>query len=322
MTAFGYHLSAEEHPPDVLVRNAVRAEEAGFDFVTVSDHFHPWVPWQGESPFVWSVVGALAHATERVSVVTAVTCPTMRIHPAIVAQAAATSACMLPGRFVLGLGSGENLNEHVLGLRWPSPPERLEMLEEAIEVIRSLWEGGTKSHRGRHYTVENARIYTLPERSPPIAVAAAGKVSARLAGRLGDALVGVSSSSATVDVFREAGGAGKPAYGKLDVCVAPTAEEAVRTAHRWWPNSRFPGQTAVDVALPEHFAGLAEMVTPDMVTEAVVCGPDPDRIADRVREYRDGGYDHVVLHQVGPDQDAFFRAWEDGLRSAVSRAAG
>ena len=172
MTEFGYWLSSEEHAPLDLVRNAARAEELGFSFAMISDHFHPWIDAQGQSPFVWSVLGGIAQATERLQVATGVTCPLIRTHPAIVAQAAATVGVMLPGRFTLGLGTGENLNEHVLGDRWPAPDERIEMLEEAIEVIRLLWAGGEKTHRGKHYTVDHARLYTLPEQPIPIAVAA------------------------------------------------------------------------------------------------------------------------------------------------------
>src|SRR5919202_36572 len=169
----GYTLSCEEHGPNELVRNARAAEEAGFEFATISDHFHPWIDAQGESPFVWSVIGGVSQATERLRLGTGVTCPLIRIHPGIVAQAAATSAAMMQGRFFLGVGTGENLNEHILGDRWPAPDERLEMLEEAIVVMRLLWQGGFQRHRGKHYTVENARIYTLPEEPVPVMVAAA-----------------------------------------------------------------------------------------------------------------------------------------------------
>src|SRR3954465_13378228 len=161
MAELGYALSSEEHRPNDLVRAAQRAEEVGFTFALISDHFHPWVDAQGQSPFVWSVLGGIAHATQRLRVGTGVPCPLVRVHPAIIAQATATVAAMMPGRFFLGVGSGENLNEHILGDRWPLPDERLEMLEEAVEVIRLLWQGGEQTHRGRHYTVDHARVYTL-----------------------------------------------------------------------------------------------------------------------------------------------------------------
>ena len=199
MVELGYALSSEEHSPNDLVENARKAEEAGFSFALISDHIHPWVDRQGNSAFVWSVIGGIARETERLRLGTGVTCPTLRIHPAIVAHAAATCAAMMPGRFFLGLGSGENLNEHVLGARWPFPDERFEMLEEAIEVIRLLWQGGYQTHRGKHYRVEKARLYTLPEEPPPLAIAAAGPRAARLAGRLGDALVSVAPDEKVIE---------------------------------------------------------------------------------------------------------------------------
>src|SRR3954454_12752666 len=214
----GYSLSSEEHGPRELVEFAKAAEEAGFSYALISDHFHHWVDAQGNSPFVWTVIGGIADATARIRLGAGVTCPTIRIHPAIVAQAAATSAAMMPGRFFLGVGSGENLNEHILGDRWPFPDERIEMLEEAIQVIRQLWEGGYQTHRGKHYRVEKARIYTLPDELPEIAVAAAGPVAADLAGRLGDALVAVAPEQELVEGFEKAGGKGKPRYGQVTVC--------------------------------------------------------------------------------------------------------
>src|SRR5919197_3640295 len=188
MAQLGYALASEDWGPSDLVDLARRAEEAGFEYALISDHIHPWTDKQGSSPFVWSVIGAIARATERLRLGTGVTCPTIRIHPVIVAQAAATSQVMMEGRFFLGLGTGEELNEHVTGARWPGPQERLDMLEEAIELLRLLWEGGYQSHYGKHYSVEQARIFTLPDEPPPIAVAAAQSSAAELAGRLGDAL--------------------------------------------------------------------------------------------------------------------------------------
>jgi G6PDH family F420-dependent oxidoreductase len=237
----GYALSCEEHGPNELVRNARAAEEAGFEFGMISDHFHPWTDSQGQSPFVWSVIGGIAQATERLRLGTGVTCPTIRIHPAIVAQAAATSQVMMEGRFFLGVGTGEELNEHVVGARWPGPQKRLEMLEEAIEVMRLLWQGGYQSHYGKHYTVEQARIYTLPEEPPPIAIAAAQPRAAELAGRAGDGLVGVSPDSDIVEQFEQAGGNGKPRYAQITVCYAESEAEAKKTAREVWPNGGLEG---------------------------------------------------------------------------------
>jgi G6PDH family F420-dependent oxidoreductase len=313
MTAIGYTLSSEEHGPRELVRNAARAEELGFDFVAVSDHFHPWTDRQGESPFVWSVLGGIAEATRSIGVITAVTCPTVRIHPAIVAQAAATTAAMMPGRFSLGVGSGERLNEHVLGDRWPGAPERQRMLEEAVEVMRLLWSGDLVTHRTEHYAVEGARIYTLPEEPPPILVAAAGGRAAELAGRIGDGLIGVAPEAEAVEAFRQAGGDGKPRYGQLHVSFHPDEAEARRRALEIWPTTAIPGELGAELPLPRHFEQAAQLVTEDGIAEAIVCGPDPDRYLERIHAYADAGYDHVFVHQVGEDQDGFLRFFADDV---------
>ena len=221
---------------------------------------------------------------------TGVTCPTIRIHPAIVAQAAATTAAMLPGRFFLGVGTGENLNEHVLGQRWPRPRLRREMLEEAVEVMRLLWSGDLSSHRGRHYTVENARIYTLPDEPVDVMVAAGGTEAAALAGRIGDGLIGTAPDEATVGAFDEAGGAGKPRYAQVTVCWAERESDARRTALEWWPNAALQGPLGQELPLPSHFEAAAGMVTEDSVAEAIVCGPDPEPYAKAIDEYLDAGY--------------------------------
>jgi G6PDH family F420-dependent oxidoreductase len=301
----GYALSSEEHRPADLVRHACEAEEAGFSFALVSDHFHPWTDSQGQSPFVWSVVGGIAVATERLRLGTGVTCPTIRIHPAIIAQAAATSAAMMEGRFFLGVGTGESLNEHVTGERWPGAEERLEMLEEAIWVMRRLWQGDLVTHHGRFFTVDRARIYTLPDELPAIAVAAAGERAAELAGREGDALVTTSPDADVVSAFEQAGGRDKPRYGQLTVCYARSEREAVETAHSWWPNAAITGELGQELPLPRHYEQAAEMVTPRDVADAVVCGPDPERHRKAIDEFDDAGFDHVYIHQVGPDQDGF-----------------
>ncbi|HEY6551386.1 MAG TPA: TIGR03557 family F420-dependent LLM class oxidoreductase [Solirubrobacterales bacterium] len=310
MAAIGYTLSSEENNPRALVEQAVRAEATGFSFAGISDHFHPWIDRQGESPFVWGVLGAISQATERLELITGVTCPTMRIHPAIVAHAAATAASQLPGRFSLGVGSGENLNEHILGDRWPSVAGRQERLEEAIEVIRLLWKGGLRSHRGRYYTVENARLYSLPEEPPPILVAVAGEKSVDLASRAGDGLVGTAPVAESIERFRSNGGAGKPTYGQLHVCWASEEKEARRTALEWWPNGAVSGSYFLELPLPSHFKEAAELVSEEEIGESIVCGPDPERHLEAIREYIDAGYDHVYVHQVGPDQDGFFDFYE------------
>jgi G6PDH family F420-dependent oxidoreductase len=302
----GYKLSSEEHSATDLIRYARRAEELGFGFAAISDHYHPWTDKQGHSPFVWNVLGGLAHATDTIRVLTAVTCPTVRIHPAVIAQAAATTATMLPGRFIFGVGSGELLNEHILADHWPETEVRLEMLEEAVDLMRLLWEGGQKSHRGEYYVVENAKIYDRPDEPIPVYIAAAGKQAARLAGRIGDGLVATSPESETVQTFEAAGGAGKPRYAEATVCWAATEQEAKRTAKEWWPNASLPGELGQVLATPAHFEQASELVTEEKLAESIPCGPDPERYLDSIREYADAGFDAVFVHQIGPDQDGFF----------------
>ena len=305
MTEFGYALSSEEHPPNDLVRNAQRAEAAGFGFAAISDHFHPWVDQQGHAPFVWSVLGAISHATSTLKLGTGVTCPTVRVHPAIIAQAAATVAAMMPGRFFLGVGSGENLNEHILGDHWPPAPVRQEMLGEAVAVMRQLWEGGYQSFDGAYYTVENARIYTLPAEPPPIIVAAGGPAAATLAGATGDGLWAVAPEAELIEKFTEAGGSG-PKYGQVTVCWAPDEDSAKKTAYEWWPNAGLGGELSQELPLPRHFEQAAQLITPDDLAEKLPLGPDPDRHVEAIKAFVDAGYDHVYIHQIGPDQEGFF----------------
>ncbi|HEX5936666.1 MAG TPA: TIGR03557 family F420-dependent LLM class oxidoreductase [Actinomycetota bacterium] len=322
MVRIGYTLSAEEHGPSDLLLYGRIAEESGFDFLTISDHFHPWTSRQGQSPFVWSVLGGLAVKTEEIQIVTGVTCPTIRIHPAIVAQAAATTACLLPDRFVFGVGSGENLNEHVLGDPWPPAEERLQMLEEAIGLMRELWTGEQLTAWTDHYEVDRARLYTIPERPPPVAVAAATQAAARLAGRAGDALIATAPDRELVQAFRDEGGEGKPVYGQLTVCWGPELEKAKDEALEWWPNTSVPGELGVELAEPEHFESVAELITADQVAEKVVCGPDAGAIASEVRGFVGAGFDHVFLHQVGPRQEEFLSFAKAELLPAIrGRAA-
>ena len=310
MVKVGYFLSCEEFGPAELLRQGQMAEEAGFDALWISDHYHPWVEAQGESPFVWSVIGGLSQVTERVPVYTAVTCPTMRIHPAILAQASATSAAMLPGRFGFGVGSGEALNEHIFGDAWPSADVRLEMLEEALEVIRLLWEGGTKDHEGRHYTIENARIYTLPEEPPPILVSGFGPKATRLAGRIGDGYMNVAPDEEMLQLFRSSGGGDKPAHGAFKACYGQDEAECVRMAHRIWPNEGLPGELAQVLPTPTHFEQAVELVTEDMISGSMPCGPDPEPHREMIRQYEEAGYDEIYVQQIGSGHEAFFRFYE------------
>jgi coenzyme F420-dependent glucose-6-phosphate dehydrogenase len=322
MTRLGYAISSEEHAPLELVRNARLAEEAGFEYALISDHFHPWIDEQGHSPFVWTIIGAIAEATERLELGTGVTAPTMRIHPAIIAQAAATAACLMPGRFFFGVGTGENLNEHILGDRWPPAELRLEMLEEAIEVMRLLWQGGLQTHYGEHYVVENARIYDLPDEPIRVMVAASGSEAADLAGRVGDGLISTSPKKELVDAFRSGGGDDdRPRYGHLAVCWAETKDEGIATAHRYWPNIALPGQLSQDMLLPSHFEQAAELVGRDDVADMVPCGPEARPILERIEQYVGAGFSHVYLHQIGPQQAEFLRFCERHILPELAAVA-
>jgi G6PDH family F420-dependent oxidoreductase len=301
----GLFLSSEEFGPRELVDLAVRAERAGFSGLWISDHYHPWNDEQGHSPFVWSVIGAIAQATD-LPLGTGVTCPTIRIHPAVIAQAAATSAVLLQGRFTLGVGSGEALNEHILGDAWPEAEVRQEMLEEAIEVMRGLWEGKQFSHYGPHYAVENARIYTLPDAPPDVIVSGFGPKSVDLAARVGDGYCTVGPDKDSVDRFRSGGGGGKVVQGGTKVCWGPDEQECVKTVHTLWPNEALPGELAQVLPQPAHFEQATELVTEEMIAESVPCGPDVDKIVETFQEFADAGFDELYVQQIGDRQGEFF----------------
>jgi G6PDH family F420-dependent oxidoreductase len=324
----GYFLSCEEYGPRELVRQARLAEQAGFHGLWISDHYHPWVDAQGESAFVWSVIGALAEATERLPVTTAVTCPTLRIHPAVIAQAAATSAALLPGRFKLGVGTGEALNEHILGTRWPEADVRIEMLEEAIEIIRALWTGRQISHYGRHYTVENARLYTLPEEAPPILVSGFGPKSVAMAARAGDGYITTMPDADLIGQFHGDGREDRLVQAGTKVSYGPDEAEQRRIAHRIWPNEGLSGELAQVLPQPAHFEQATELVTEEMIGEAIPCGPDLDRHVEAFLQFADAGVDELYVSQIGGNAEAFFEAYAndvlprfDGQASAARSAA-
>jgi G6PDH family F420-dependent oxidoreductase len=320
MVELGYKLSSEEHSAPDLVGYARRAESAGFSYLAISDHFHPWTHRQGQSPFVWSVLGAVAQATTTIRVGTAVTAPIRRAPPHLVAQAAATVTTMMPGRFFLGVGSGENLNEHVTGEWWPPSEVRREMLEEAVEVIRQLWAGGTVEHFGTHFSIDNARLYSLPEEPPPILIAAAGAAGAELAGRIGDGLIAVEAARELVRTFEKAGGAERPRHGELAVCVAEDRDEAVRVAHaQWAAPAAIPPRLLAKLRVAADFQAVADLVTEEEVAEKVVCGADVDEHVSKIEEYAAAGFDHVFVHQVGADQETFFRLYEQEVLPRVRR---
>jgi G6PDH family F420-dependent oxidoreductase len=319
MVELGFTLSSEEHKPKALVEQAVAAEAAGFGFVSISDHFHPWIDAQGESPFCWAVLGAVAQATKRIRAGTGVTCPLIRYHPALVAQMAATVADMFEGRFYLGLGTGERLNEHITGEHWPPPDVRDEMLAEAVEVIRLLWRGGLQSHDGDYYAVEEAQVYTLPERLPEIYIAAAGKRSAELAGRIGDGFVSTAPMRELVEAFSRSGGAGKPRYAQMTVCWAEDETSAQETAMRQWPVAALSGPEMAELRVPSHFESAAKLVTPDKLSPTVALGPDPERHLEMLGKYVDAGYDHVYVHQIGPDQQGCIDFYERQVMPQLGR---
>ena len=303
----GYFLSCEEYTPAQLVEQAVAAEEAGFDALWISDHYHPWNDEQGQSPFVWGVIGALSQACS-LPVTTAVTCPTVRMHPAVVAQAAATAAVQLEGRFVLGVGSGEALNEHVLGGPWPSADVRLEMLEEAVGLIRRLWTGEVVTTQGRHYGVDTARIYTLPDEPPPVYVSAFGPKALDLAARIGDGFINTADDAEAVASFKEKSG-GKPAQGGVKVAWADTAEEGVDHAHRLWANAGLPGELAQVLPSPRHFEQASQLVTRESTAESIVAGSDVDAHVRQLQDYLDAGYDEVYVANIGPHHQAMIEAY-------------
>jgi G6PDH family F420-dependent oxidoreductase len=294
----GYFLSCEEYPPDQLVAQARAAEAAGFEGLWISDHFHPWNDEQGQSPFVWSVIGAISQVCD-LPVTTAVTCPTVRTHPAIVAPAAATSARMLGGRFTLGLGSGEALNEHIFGDPWPSVDVRLEMLEEAVDLIRRLWEGEFVTAQGRHYRLDNARIYTLPDEPPPIFISGFGPKATDLAARIGDGYISTTPDPELLDRFRERSG-GKPTQAGCKVAYAATVDEGVAHAHRLWSNAGLPGELAQVLPSPRHFEQASTLVTEEATRSSVVAGRDPAAHLDQISSYDEAGYDELYVANMGP----------------------
>jgi G6PDH family F420-dependent oxidoreductase len=311
MPRLGYFLSCEEFGPKELVQQAKRAEDAGFSALWISDHYHPWNDAQGQSPFVWSVIGALSEAVS-LPITTAVTCPIMRIHPAVLAQAAATASVQHEGRFTLGIGSGEALNEHILGDRWPEADVRIDMMREAVEVLRLLFQGGNQSHHGRYYTVENARIYTLPDRPPPIYVSGFGPKAAQLAGEIGDGYISTMPDPDLVQAFRRTGGTKTTAAG-FKVCWNPDEHTAREIAHRLWASEQLPGQLAQELPTPRHFEQASELVTKDMVADAIVCGPDVGRHMAGIEQYFDAGYDELYVSQVGPENDGFFKFYGETI---------
>lgn len=316
---WGYTCSSEEFEASDLVRFAGAAEDSGFDFVTVSDHFHPWTRRQGHSPFAWSTIGAIAATTRRMTIGTGVTCPLIRTHPTVIAQAAATSYELSGGRFFLGVGTGEALNEHITGDRWPPIDVRREMLVEAITVMRRLWDGDTVDHEGDFYVVENARLFSAPSSPPPVICAAGGPNTAEVAAWCADGLWATSPSADLVEAYRAAGGAGE-VIGQLTVCWGEDRDRAIALAHEIWPNAGVPGQLSQDLPTWTHFEQAAQLVTCDRVAELIPCGNDVGAVVEAVGAFADAGFTAVHFHQVGPDQLGFLDGWQTALGAELADA--
>ena len=314
---YGYKLSAEGFGPNELVRQARLAEASGFDFVEMSDHYHPWLEAQGHSPFTWTVLGAIAASTETVGLATGVTCPTVRYHPAIIAQAAATLSLVSDGRFTLGVGSGERLNEHVVGRGFPAVADRQAMLREALEIIRLLWQGGYQSYRGEYLDLEDARVFDLPDELPVIAVAAGGADAAELAAELGDGMFGTEPKSELFDAYRGAGGSG-PTYGEVGLAWAETEDAAVRAAFETSRWALTGWKVMSELPNPANFEAASQVVKPEDVAASMPCGPDVAKHLEAIREYEQVGYDHVVLTNNGPDPDGFMDFFARELKPALT----
>ena len=314
----GYFLSTEEFRPHELLEQARLAEEAGFEALWISDHFHPWNEAQGQAPFVWSILGALSEVTT-LPVTTAVTCPTVRMNPAVIAQAAATTAVMHHGRFVLGVGSGEALNEHILGDPWPSAATRLDMLEEAVALIRELWTGRTVTHRGEFYEVDSARLYTLPRTPPKVYMSALGQHATELAVRIADGYQSVVPDRELLRLFHR-GNPGQTQAG-LKVCHAPTEDEGVTIAHRLWAHQAVPGQVHQQLPSPRHFEELASFVSDDTTRGSIACGPDPDRQLRAMRPFVEAGFDEVYVGNIGPHYREMIRQFGEQVIPQVHHLA-
>lgn len=316
MVKLGYKLMSEEHGPADLVRNARRAEEAGFDFAAISDHYFPWLEEQGHASFAWSVLGAIAQATRRMGLMTAVTCPIMRYHPVIIAQATATMGVLSDDRFTLGLGAGERLNEHVVGEGWPGIVERHERLEEAVDIIQGLLAGKMTAFHGEHFRLDHARLFDRPKRKPDVIMAAGGPDAAKLAAQKTDGLIVTEARKDLLQAYVSIGGKG-PRYAEVAMCCAPTEEQGRRTAHRYFRWSLADWSVLAELPHEQAFAAASEHVSLEAVGKSVSCGPSVDRHLEAIEKYLAVGCDHIILNQIGPDQDSFFELAERKLLPAL-----
>lgn len=303
----GYTLSSEEFGPKDLIRQAQAAEAGGFAFAMISDHFHPWTESQGESPFVWNMIGALSEATKTMNIGIGVNCPIIRYHPVLVAQAAATSQAMLEGRFVLGVGTGENLNEHVVGAGWPPYEMRREMLIEAIEIMRQLWQGKMTSYYGSYYTIDSAKIYTRHETDIPIIYSAMGRQSARDAGKYGDGLISTMPDRDLVMMFEESGGLGKAKYAQFSVCYDKDTKKAKEIVQKIWPLSGLPKPLNTELKLPGFFQKASQIVDLEEATRTISTGADTEAILETFNKYKQAGFTEIYVHNIGPNQEEFIK---------------
>jgi G6PDH family F420-dependent oxidoreductase len=311
MTDFGYTMMCEQSPPDQLVRDIQKAEAAGFDFSVTSDHYQPWLAEQGHSGYAWSILGAAAQATERIGLMTYVTCPTLRYHPAIVAQKAATMQILSGNRFRLGLGSGENLNEHVVGKRWPAVGVRHEMLSEAVDIIGELFEGGNVNYRGRHFDVEQAQLWDLPQQRVPVGIAVSGEASCRLAGHKTDLMVAVEPDGELVEMFDQHGGQGKARVGQIALAYDRDRDAAIKRAHEQFRWFGLGWKVNADLPNPESFDAATQFVTPDQVAESLGCGPDVEEHVEKIKPFVEAGFTEVALVQIGTDHQDQFIDWAE-----------
>lgn len=312
MTEFGYTMMCEQSRADQLVRDVSLAEQAGFDFSVISDHYQPWLASQGHSPYAWAVLGSAANATERIGLMTYVTCPILRYHPAVVAQKAATVQILSGNRFRLGLGAGENLNEHVVGERWPSVGVRHEMLSEAIDVIAALFDGeGTVNFRGKHFDVESAKLWDLPDQRVPIGVAVSGPDSSRLAGSKADLMIAVEPKSELGEMFDTAGGTGKGRVGQIAVSYDPDRDTAIKRAHEQFRWFGLGWKVNADLPNPDAFEGATQFVTKEQVGEQLACGPDVEEHVEKIRPFIDAGFTEIALVQIGAEAQEQFISWSE-----------
>lgn len=317
MVKIGYTMMCEQRGPKELLADLVRAEQAGLDFSVISDHFHPWVEAQGHSGYAWSILGAAAQATERIPLMTYVTAPIIRYHPAIVAQKAATMGILSDGRFRLGVGAGEQLNEHVVGEGFPPVDIRHDMLAEAVEIIRELFQGGYVTYHGEHYDVQSAKLFDLPRTPVPIGIAVSGVESCALAGELADLMIATEPKPELVRQFADAGGTGKGVVGQLAVCWGQDEAACAQLAKEQFGWSL--GGWKIQSELPNtvNFQAFVDVVTPEQVAQKVPCGPDLDKIADRAKQFVDAGFTELALVQIGPDQAGFIDVFERELATKL-----